>query len=65
LISRWTIKYHDDTYGCPFDFCGNRGDIVVGLKKMKFDHKECRSKIRDLEQLAAIDHFFGIDFSKA
>jgi hypothetical protein len=52
---RWAIKRHEKTYGCLFDFCGNRDDIVVGLRKMRFDHEVCRKKIKDKGQLKAID----------
>lgn len=62
---RLDIDFHKETTGCLFDFCENRDDILVGLKKMKFDHEFCRSKIKDSLQLAAIDSFFALDFSEA
>jgi hypothetical protein len=52
---RWPIKRHPETVGCLFDRCEIRSDIVVGLRKMRFDHEQCRGKIGDTEQLAAID----------
>ncbi|HXH43959.1 MAG TPA: CHAT domain-containing protein [Bradyrhizobium sp.] len=58
---RWAIEYHDDTVGCLFDYCENRDDIVVGLRKMRFDHKSCRDKIKDIDQLAAIDALAELD----
>jgi hypothetical protein len=30
------LGYHQETRGCVMDFCGNRTDMVVGLKAMKF-----------------------------
>ena len=46
---------HDETVGCLFDNCPNQGDLVVGLEKMKFDHQQCRQKIKNERQLEAID----------
>jgi len=62
---RWGIDFHAQTVGCLFDFCENRDDFVVGLKKNNFDHKECRDKIRDDSQLAAVDSFFALKFSES
>ena len=50
--------------GCLFDFCESRDDIVISLKKTKFDYGKCRDKIEDKEQLAAIDSFFALKFSE-
>lgn len=61
---RWGIDFHKKTAGCLFDFCEKRDDILVGLKKMKFDHEPCRSKIKDPVQLKAIDSFFALEFSE-
>jgi hypothetical protein len=58
---RWNIEHHKKTAGCLFDFCGNREDIVVGLRKMRFDHASCRAKIKDPKQLAAIDALLALD----
>lgn len=58
---RWNIERHEKTFGCPFDLCWNRDDIVVGLRKMRFDHRECREKIGDADQLAAIDSLADLD----
>jgi hypothetical protein len=52
---RWGLDFHNETVGCLFDFCENRDDIVIGLSRMRFDHKACRSKIKDQTQLDAID----------
>jgi hypothetical protein len=52
---------HAETAGCLFDDCQNRDDIVVGLKKMKFEHDKCCSKIKDQEQLVAIDALLALD----
>ena len=60
---RWKIDFHEETAGCLFDFCGNRDDIIFGLKKKSFDHKQCRAKIKDPALLAAIDAFYTLDFS--
>lgn len=46
---------HQKTFGCLFDNCGNQADLVVGLKRMKFDHQRCREKIKSEQQLEAID----------
>lgn len=50
-------KFHDETAGCLFDFCEERHDIVVGLKKSRFDHEPCRKKVRakDPALLEAVD----------
>jgi hypothetical protein len=62
--SRWEIDFHRKTAGCLFDFCENRDDIMFNLRKTKFDHKSCRSKIEDPVQLAAIDNFYALEFSE-
>lgn len=54
---------HQETTGCLFDFCPNPGDLVIGLKKMKFDHQPCRDKITDEEQLNAIDTLLALDIN--
>jgi hypothetical protein len=46
---------HPETVGCLFDNCPNPGDLLLGFKNMKLDHKECRDKITNVQQLAAID----------
>ena len=62
---RWPgLGYHRDTEGCLFDFCENHADVVVGLKKMAFTHKKCRDKIKDPEQLAAIDALIKTDITE-
>lgn len=49
------VEFHDKTYGCLFDYCLYRADIVKFLRRMKFDHQDCRAKIKDKKQLEAID----------
>jgi hypothetical protein len=57
---RWDLDYHSETAGCLLDYCWNRSDMIVGLKKMRFDHAPCRSKIMDKEMLAAIDAIIAL-----
>jgi hypothetical protein len=52
---------HEETAGCLFDNCRRQSDIVVGLRKMKFDHDLCRGKIKDETQLKAIDALLALD----
>jgi hypothetical protein len=62
LEQRWEdLGYHDESVGCLFDFCEQHRDLVAGLKRMKFDHPECRNQINDPEQLAAIDALLATD----
>ena len=58
---RWDIDFHSQTKGCMFDYCEDRDDILVGLRHMKFDHASCRKKIKDSEQLKAIDAILALD----
>lgn len=58
--ARWKLTSHKKTFGCLFDFCEDRDDIMVGLRKMKFDHMACRDKIGDPHQLAAIDALLAL-----
>lgn len=58
---RLPAMIHAKTYGCIFDDCENRDDLVVGLKRMKFDHPKCRRRIKDKEQLAAIDSLLALE----
>jgi hypothetical protein len=58
---RWGDPIHNETAGCLFDNCRNRSDIVFGLAKMKFDHAPCRHKIKDQEQLEAIDALLALE----
>jgi len=58
---RWKLEEHPETVGCLLDFCENRDDLVVSLKRMAFEHKACRSKVRDPDMLAAIDRLLGIE----
>jgi len=57
---RWGLMPHERTYGCFFDLLMNRDDIVVGLKKMKFDHLACRHRIHDAKQLRSIDSLLAL-----
>lgn len=59
--SRWDLQYHEETVGCLFDFCQVRSDIVLSLRKKKFDHMECRHRIRDKKQLYAIDALLAME----
>lgn len=59
------VEYHDETCGCPLDFCEDRDDVVKGLKHMRFDHEECRAKVRDKAQLAAVDALLALDVPSA
>lgn len=36
--------FHDDTRGCLFDFCGNKLDLVTGLRAKRID-SICRGKL--------------------
>ncbi len=58
---RWNLDCHDETVGCLFDYCENWDDLVVSLKHMRFDHAECRDKIKDEHQLSAIDALLALD----
>ena len=60
MDERWDLDYHKDTENCVLDFCNDLGDLVGGLKHMKFDHVFCRSKIKDDAQLSAIDALFAL-----
>lgn len=54
------LTFHTETAGCLFDFNGDRDDIVVALKKMRFDHLACRNKVKDPHQLEAIDAILAL-----
>jgi hypothetical protein len=58
---RWGDPIHNETAGCLFDNCRNRSDIVIGLARMRFDHAPCRDKIKDQEQLEAIDALLALE----
>jgi hypothetical protein len=62
---RWGLDYHQKTHGCFLDLCEQRADIIVGLKKGRFDHIACRKKIKESTQLEAIDAFWSLDFSES
>lgn len=58
---RWKLDYHDETAGCPLDYCDDRDDLTVGLKTMKFEHPNCRDKVRDPEMLKAFDTLLALE----
>lgn len=55
---------HEETVGCLFDNCPNQGDLIVGLRNMKFDHLLCRQKIPNEQQLKAIDALLQLDVNE-
>lgn len=57
---RWGLSPHLETAGCPLDFCEFRTDLVQGLRNDHFDHRPCRDRIKDRDQLAAIDALFAL-----
>lgn len=61
MDERWNLDYHEQTKGCVLDFCNELGDLVEGLRHMKFDHKRCRQKIQDKRQLSAIDSLLALN----
>ncbi|HEY0484534.1 MAG TPA: CHAT domain-containing protein [Kofleriaceae bacterium] len=60
IDERWGIEYHMETAGCLMDYCADRHDMVLSLKRMSFDHTPCRSKIKDQKMLAAIDAIIAL-----
>ena len=60
---RWRLWPHRETHGCFFDLCWNRNDILVAFRKMSFDHAECRNKIKDADQLEAIDALLKLEMN--
>ncbi len=58
---RWGLDYHKKSVGCPLDFCENRHDIVAAFRRHKFDHPRCRKKVKDTDQLAAIDALMDLE----
>jgi len=63
MESKWAIHYHDVIAGCLFDRCTDHTSIVEGLRKMKFEHEECRRKVQNPFQLQAIDKLLALDLS--
>jgi CHAT domain len=49
------LTFHKETAGCPLDYCDNRDDILVGLSRLNFDHAQCRARVTNPEELAALD----------
>lgn len=62
MDDRWDLESHAETKKCLMDYCENLGDMLEGLKHMKFDHLECRKKVKDPEELAAIDSLLALTF---
>lgn len=58
--SPFGLTPHESTMGCPLDYCDDRTDIVLGLKRSRFDHAQCRAQITDPAALAAIDRLMRI-----
>jgi hypothetical protein len=52
---RWKEAFHRETASCPLDYCDNRDDLVKGLSHLKFDHVKCRAKIKNPDELRALD----------
>jgi hypothetical protein len=61
ILTNHGLPTHAKTAGCPLDFCDNREDLMDGLRKMRFDHKPCRSKVKDDDMLAAIDRLLELE----
>jgi hypothetical protein len=61
ILTHYGLETHPETFGCPLDFCFYRDDIKVGLRKMSFDHKSCRSKVKDPDMLRAVDELFTLE----
>lgn len=61
IVTEWNLRYHPETVGCLLDYNENRRDAVVGLTHMVFDHKKCRGKVRDPDQLRGIDALLSTD----
>jgi hypothetical protein len=57
------LDFHAETAGCFFDYCEDRDDIVVGLRKRTWDHASCRAHVTDPKQLAAIDALVALQIS--
>lgn len=60
VVNEPNLEFHDETAGCLLDFCNDRDDIVLGLKRMKFDHKPCRDQITNVKLLKAIDTLLAL-----
>jgi hypothetical protein len=61
IVNQPGLEFHDETAGCLLDYCYERDDIVVGLKRMKFDHEFCREQIKDAGLLRAIDALLALE----
>jgi hypothetical protein len=55
VVRQSGLSFHNKTAGCLLDHCYDRDDIVVGLRRMKFDHRPCRNRIKDDHLLRAVD----------
>jgi hypothetical protein len=63
VVGKWELAYHRKTLGCLFDRCDLRADLVKGLSHMKFDHKQCRNKMKNGNLLKAIDALLALEDS--
>ncbi len=67
LVSETPLDFHRQTVGCPLDSCeGNRKDLIVGLRHMRFDHQPCRERIVNWDggaMLRAIDALLALPLS--
>jgi hypothetical protein len=61
MDERWNLEAHEETVGCLLDYCRQRSDVVVGLQLRRFDHAVCRGRIKDPQQLEAIDALAGLE----
>ena len=61
MDDRWDLDFHPETRGCVLDYCNELADMIQGLKHMRFDDSECRSKVRDGQELAAIDALLALE----
>jgi hypothetical protein len=61
MDDRWDLDFHPETKGCLLDYCNELADMIQGLTHMKFDHPECRGKVKDQGELIAIDSLLAFD----
>jgi hypothetical protein len=52
--------FHDEIVGCPLDNWKTRDEFLRALELMSFDHSSCRQKIKDQDQLKAIDRLLAL-----
>ena len=46
LVYFTDLRYHTETRGCAMDYCGNRADMVLGLRQKRLC-PDCLSQIND------------------